>query len=102
MVECGHLVLVNMYQKAVKSVKQYLAQQIRSLPRKAEAPFPPGYRQELDVSQELGAKNVSYYSVLDCGAWHVDICLEVSMMSGHLALPRGGHLQCLYHMFAHL
>ena len=32
----------------------------------------------------------------------VDICLEVSMMSSHLALPREGHLEQLYHIFAHL
>ena len=32
----------------------------------------------------------------------VDICLEVSMMSSHLVLPREGHLEQLYHIFAYL
>ena len=32
----------------------------------------------------------------------VDICLEVSMLSSHLALPREGKLQQLFHMFAYL
>jgi hypothetical protein len=32
----------------------------------------------------------------------VDICLEVSMMSSHLALPREGHLEQVSHIFAHL
>jgi hypothetical protein len=32
----------------------------------------------------------------------IDICCEVSMMSSHLALPREGHLQQIYHMFAYL
>ena len=32
----------------------------------------------------------------------VDICLETSAMSSHLALPREGHLAQLFHMFAHL
>ena len=32
----------------------------------------------------------------------VDICLEVSMMSSHLALPRAGHLQHLLQTFAYL
>ena len=32
----------------------------------------------------------------------VDICLEVSMMSSHLALPREGHLDELFHIFAYL
>lgn len=51
---------------------------------------------------------MSYYqSLIGILHWivelgHVDICLEVSMMSGHLALQRGGHLQCLYHMLAYL
>ena len=62
MMECGHLVLFDMCRKAVKSVKQYLAQQVRSLPREAEAPFQPGYRQELDVSEELGANTILWDS----------------------------------------
>ena len=32
----------------------------------------------------------------------VDICLEVSMMSSHLALPHEGHLSQLFHIFAYL
>ena len=32
----------------------------------------------------------------------VDTCLETSLMSSHLALPREGHLAQLFHMFAHL
>ena len=32
----------------------------------------------------------------------VDIFLEVSMMSSHLALPREGHLSELFHLFAYL
>jgi len=36
------------------------------------------------------------------GSSRVDICLEVSLMSSHLALPREGHLECLFHIFAYL
>ena len=32
----------------------------------------------------------------------VNICTEVSMMSSHLALPRKGHLDAVFHMFAYL
>jgi hypothetical protein len=32
----------------------------------------------------------------------VDICLEVSMMSSHLALPRKGYMEQVLHIFAHL
>ena len=31
----------------------------------------------------------------------VDICLEVSLMSSNLAMPRGGHLDKLFHIFAY-
>jgi hypothetical protein len=32
----------------------------------------------------------------------VDICLEVSMLSSHLALPRRGHMDQVLHIFAYL
>ena len=32
----------------------------------------------------------------------VDICLEVSMMSSHMALPRVGHIEQLFNIFAYL
>ena len=34
--------------------------------------------------------------------WRVDICLEVSMMSSHLALPSQGHIEQVLHMFCYL
>ena len=33
---------------------------------------------------------------------HVDICLEVSMMSSHLALPRKGHMEQVMQIFGYL
>ena len=32
----------------------------------------------------------------------VDIAVEVSLMSSHMAMPREGHLDQLYHIFAYL
>ncbi len=32
----------------------------------------------------------------------IDIAMEVSMLSPHLALPKSGHLQQVYHMFGYL
>lgn len=95
-------------QEAVKNVETWLARQNRSLPKKAEQPFKPGYRPEIDVSRELNQEEASYYqSLIGILRWivelgRVDVNLEVSMMSSHLALPREGHLECLYHMFAYL
>jgi hypothetical protein len=95
-------------QEAVKNVETWLAKQNRSLPKKAEQPFKSGYRPELDVTRELNHEEASYYqSLIGILQWivelgRVDVNLEVSMMSSHLALPREGHLECLYHMFAYL
>ena len=32
----------------------------------------------------------------------VDICLEVSMMFSHMAMPRDGHLEQVLHIFLYL
>ena len=32
----------------------------------------------------------------------MDICLKISMLSSHLAMPRQGHLEQPFHIFAHL
>ena len=66
------------------------------------------YLPELDVSRELGPALASYYqSLIGILRWivelgRVDVCLEVSMMSSHLALPREGHLLAVFHIFAYL
>jgi len=95
-------------QVAVKNVKGYLAERGQKLPAKAETPIQTSYQPELDVSEELGSNEAAYYqSLIGVLRWmvelgHVDICLEVSLLSSHLALPRCGHLQQLYHMFGYL
>jgi hypothetical protein len=79
-----------------------------SLPHNAPNPLSSGYRPELDVTPELGEADASYYHTLvGILRWivelgRVDIDVEVSMMSSHLALPREGHLKELYHIFAYL
>ena len=57
------------------------------------------YRPELDVSEVLLPSDAYYYQspngilrwIVELGC--VDICLEVSMMSSHLALQRKGHME---------
>ena len=50
----------------------------------------------------------SYYmSLIGILRWivelgRVDICLEVSEMSSHMAMPREGHLEQLFHIFSYL
>ena len=75
---------------------------------KAPTPLSNGYRPEIDLSAELQAQDLAYYhSLIGVLRWiveigRVDICIEVSMMSSHLALPREGHLKEVLHIFAYL
>ena len=96
---------------AVKNVEEYLKKRGDGrwfLPAKAETPIQSTYRPELDVSPELDAEDPSYYqSLIGVLRWivelgRVDICLEVSMLSSHLALPREGHMQQVFQIFAYL
>ena len=85
-------------QAAVKNVKEYLENNGQLLKAKALDPFTKGYRPEIDISEELGPKESSYYKYLiGIVRWmvelgRVDICTEVSMILSHLAMPRKGHL----------
>ena len=78
------------------------------MPTKAQTPLTMTYHPELDVSDELDPVMVAYYQSLIGILWWIvelgctDICLETSMMSSHLALPREGHLEQLFHMFGYL
>lgn len=93
---------------AVDNVQKYLETIGRRLPERAKTPISTSYRPELDFTQELDSGESSYYqSLIGILRWmvelgRVDICCEVSMMSSHLALPRQGHLDQLYHIFAYL
>jgi hypothetical protein len=95
-------------QAAVKNVEAYLATVNQKLPAKADTPIRTTYRPELDVSDELGPKEGAYYqSLIGILRWtvelgRIDICLEVSMLSSHLALPREGHMEQALHIFAYL
>jgi len=101
-------------QTAVKNVEKALADRQRlgddrfRLPAKVNTPINTSYRPELDVSPELGMKDASYYqSLIGILRWivelgRVDICLECSIMSSHIALPRVGHLQQVLHIFGYL
>ena len=66
------------------------------------------YRLELDISPELQTVDAGYYkSLIGVLRWivemgRVDICCKVSMMSSFVAMPREGHQQQLYHLFAYL
>ena len=76
--------------------------------KKPGTPIPTSYSPELDITPELISTNAAYYqSLVGILRWIVElgrvkICLEVSLMSSHLALPREGHLDKIFHIFAYL
>jgi hypothetical protein len=95
-------------QAAVCNVEDHLAKTGEKFPFKAPTPLSSGYRPEIDVSPELGDTDSSYfYSLVGVLWWivelgRVNIDVQVSMMSSHLALPQAGHLKEIYHIFAYL
>jgi hypothetical protein len=78
------------------------------LKAQVKTPFMSGYRPELDVTNELDSELSSRYSqLIGILRWmvelgRVDIYHEVSVLSQYLALPRAGHLEAVYHIFAYL
>ena len=78
------------------------------MPKRADNPLALGYVPELDVSPVLTSDLASYYqSQIGVLRWmvelgRVDINTEVSMLSSHMAMPREGHLEALFHVFAFL
>ena len=94
--------------EAVKNVESELGKTNSKLPAKALTPLSANYRPETDTSPELDAEGAAYFqSLIGVARWivelgRVDVCLEVSMLSSHLAMPREGHMQELLHLFAYL
>ena len=100
----------NSYVKnAVRNVKLLLQEEGRGLKSTAKTPFPSTtYRPEVDTSDECDTDGASRYSqLIGVLRWavelgRIDIYTEVSLLSQHLALPRVGHLEVVYHVFAYL
>ena len=99
-------------QAAVKNVDEYVSKEEnrrwKMTGKAPDTPLTTTYRPELDVSPELSSTDSAYYqSLIGILRWivelgRVDICLETSMMSSHLALPREGHLEQVLRIFGYL
>jgi hypothetical protein len=94
--------------KAINDLEKELEEaDLRLLPN-AKTPLSSGYRPELDLSPELGSKQLNYYQGLIgvlrwiCEIGRIDILMPVSMMSRYLVSARQGHLEQLFHIFAYL
>jgi hypothetical protein len=95
--------------EAVKNVERYLEKEYGSkLPKRVSGPLPTDYRPEIDVTPELQGDELSYYhSQIGILRWivelgRIDIVTEVSCLASCLAMPRKGHLEAVFHVFAYL
>ena len=95
---------------AIKVVEALIAKDDPEAKLKTTArnPFPSGYKPELDVTPELNDEMGSrFLQLIGILRWAIelgrlDVFVEVSQLSQHQALPRRGHLEALYHIFAYL
>eukprot|EP00804_Cyclotella_cryptica_P002919 CCRYP_013283-RA/>CCRYP_013283-RA protein AED:0.32 eAED:0.32 QI:0/-1/0/1/-1/1/1/0/188 len=110
-VEAWAMSLARYVHQSVKNVEKYLEENLSArwkLPSKAENPFAIGYSPELDDSPELDPSLSSYYqSQIGILRWmvelgRIDMMTEVSMLASHLAMPREGHLEAIFHIYAYL
>jgi hypothetical protein len=110
-VECWAFSSSQYVNAAVKNVEEYLEKHPDpkwKMPKNANTPTRTSYRPELDVSPELGPVEAAYYmSIIGILRWivelgRVNICLECSLMSSHQALPRQGHIEQVFQIFAYL
>ena len=106
--ECWTMSSEQYVKAAIANVEATLNETGQRLPSRCSTVLQANYRPELDTTPELNANGVRYYQELvGVLRWaielgRVDLAMEVSMMSSHLALPREGHLQQLYHVFGYL
>ena len=86
-------------QNAVANIEDHLHKQGKKLPKRVKSAL---------ASPELGPSDAAYYqSLIGILQWinelgRVDITCEASLMASSMALPREGHLEQLYHIFAYL
>ena len=95
-------------QNAVKNVEEYRDRIGLKPLKKTKSPWPSNYRPEADVTPELSSVQASYYqSLIGILRWIVelgraDLVMETSALASMMALPREGHLNAVFQMFAFL
>jgi hypothetical protein len=95
--------------ESVKNVERYLEKNYeKKVPKRVSRPLPTNYCPELDITEELVGDELSYYhSQIGILRWivelgRIDIITEVSCLASCLALPRKGHLEAVFYLFAYL
>ena len=93
---------------AIQNIEETLQKMGQRLPSKCKMPLAYGYRPELDITPELKADGLQrYQELIRILLWavelgRVNILMETSMMSTHLAMTRLGHLAQVYQIFGYL
>ena len=96
--------------EVVENVNEYLDKHFhgRKLAKQATALWPVGYSAELEATPELSPDMASYYQS-QVGILHwamelgrVNIITEVSTLASQMAMPREGHLEEIFQVFAYL
>ena len=94
--------------RAVGEVERTLGDVGKKLATKVKTPLSTDYKPELDQTPELDAKRANYYQGLIgilrwmCEIGRVDILVDVAKLSRYLAVPREGHLEQVFRVFAYL
>ena len=92
----------------VNNVEDELQKKGMRLPSKCLSPFSHGYKPEMDCTAELKAAGTQrFQEIIGSLRWaieigRVDILLEASLLSKHLALPREGHLEQALHIVGYI
>ena len=97
-------------QEAVQNCEKHLDKQYEGckMAKKVASPYAAGYEPELDISEPLGPDDATYFqSQISVLRWmielgRIDIITEVSKLASQLAQPREGHLEAVFHVYAHL
>jgi hypothetical protein len=98
-VKCWTMSSEKYIKAAIANVKAKLDKSGQRLPTRCTTPLQSGYRPEVDATAELKIDGIRYYQeLIGILRWsielgRIDIATEVSMLSTHLAMPRGGHVQ---------
>jgi hypothetical protein len=94
--------------EAIRCLELELSKAGLKLVGKPNTPMQHNDRLELDILSPLGPDQANYYmSLIGVLQWAIalgciDVYVDVSMLSSHLALPQIGHLQQVFHIFAYL
>ena len=96
--------------EAVNNYEKWILENMPEHKRSSRAtnPFPTDYDPDLDTTNELDEDHATYYQsqirilhwIVEMG--RIDIATEVSRLASHVALPRKGHLQTVFHIYVYL